>query len=145
MRLFLAVTLVLLGLAASPTTQAADLPPLPGEGDGGLSITLDPVAADGLSTAAAPPGLLGCRSVGGDWDRDGENENWNVCSTPTCGCACPVVGTGVVVEAADQERGAWVATSGCQTGFATMSDDAEGGLPVRPFVWTWGLPEIVWS
>jgi hypothetical protein len=119
-----ALGLLALGLAAVPPA-AADLP------------TLD------VSTAAAvDAGLLSCRSTPGDWDRDGESETWNVCSTPTCGCACPVVGAGLVVEAAGQERGAWVATSGCQTGYGTMADEGDGDQTVTPFVWTWGLPPI---
>ena len=117
MRLLVAASLLLLGLAAVPSAQAADLD-------------------------VADLDLALCEGVAGDWDRDGESETWNVCATPPCGCACPVVGAGVVVEAAGQERGAWVATSGCQTGFATMSDEADGGLPVKPFVWTWGLPPV---
>ena len=130
MRLLVAASLLLLGLSAVPNAAALDVaaPTVP---------DLDATAA-----AAAEVALLPCRATAGDWDRDGENENWNVCSTPTCGCACPVVGTGVVVEAADQERGAWVATSGCQTGYGTMADEADGGAPVTPFVWTWGLPPI---
>lgn len=126
MRLLVASALLLLGLAAAPPAQAADT-------SLGLPTVID-------SSLAAELALLPCRSVAGDWDRDGENENWNVCSTPPCGCACPVVGAGVVVEAADQERGAWVATSGCQTGYGTMADEGDGGKPsVTPFVWTWGL------
>ena len=122
MRLFVATALLLLGLSAVPNA-AADL------------------SVDEASAAAVQ--LLPCHVYNGDWDRDGEYEAWNVCATPPCGCACPVVGAGVVVQAADQERGAWVATSGCQTGYATMSDEADNDrFPVQPFVWTWGLPPI---
>lgn len=130
-QILVASGLLLLGLAAAPNASAdvAGLPPAE------LSLPLDAAAAE-----VAP---LPCRTVAGDWDRDAENEDWNVCSTPACGCACPVVGAGVVVEVADAEHGAWVATSGCQTGFATMDDDADAdGSPVTPFVWTWGLPPI---
>lgn len=128
MRLFVAAALLLLGLSAVPNASAVTVPEVPL-----------------LDATAAEISLLPCNVVAGDWDRDGENENWNVCATPPCGCACPVVGAGVTIEAADQERGAWVATSGCQTGFATMNDDADGGSPVKPFVWTWGLDIVTTS
>ena len=131
MRIFVAAALLLLGLSAVPNA-AAD-----------LSVPDVPtVPLDGPAAQITP---LPCGTHAGDWDRDGENENWNVCATPACGCACPVVGAGVTIEAADQERGAWVATSGCQTGYATMSDDADGGAPVKPFIWTWGLDIITTS
>lgn len=119
MRLLVAAPLLLLGLAAVPSAQAADL--------------------------ALDAALLPCEAHAGDWDRDGESETWNVCATPPCGCACPVVGAGVVVEAADQERGAWVATSGCQTGYGTMADEGDGDQTVTPFFWTWGFPDIEWA
>lgn len=101
------------------------------------------VATPTLDAAAAQVAPLPCKTYLQDRDGDGELEAWNVCSTPTCGCMCPVVGAGVVVEAAEQERGAWVATSGCQTAYGTMVDDADGGPVAKPFVWTWGLPVIV--
>ena len=108
-----------------------------------LAFATPASAADLPDLSAAEISILPCKTYSQDRDGDGELENWNNCATPPCGCACPVVGVGVVVEAAEQERGAWVATSGCQTGYGTMVDEADGRkVPVDPFVWTWGLPEI---
>lgn len=45
---------------------------------------------------------------------------------------CPYVGAGVQVEAAGQERGAFVVAS-CQSGYGTTSDAADGGSPVTVF------------
>src|SRR5688572_27895651 len=129
MRIPVAAALLLLGLSAVPNA-AAD-----------IEVALPD--ASSLDASAADIALAPCQAYVQDRDGDGEAETWNNCGTPPCGCACPVVGAGVVVEAADEEHGAWVATSGCQTAFGTMSDDADGNrLPVKPFVWTWGPPEI---
>lgn len=80
---------VLLGFAAVPTTQAADLPSLPVD-------------------LAVQPALM------------------------ECGCMCPYVGAGVQIEAAGQERGAFVVAS-CQSGYGTTTGPADGGEPVQVF------------
>jgi hypothetical protein len=112
MRLPVALTLLLLGLTAVPAAQASDLP---------VELSAEP----GL-------GLLECgsflanRDGGSDWD------TWSYCGTPQCGCMCPYVGAGVQVEAAGQERGAFVVAS-CQSGYGTQQGGADGGSPVTVF------------
>jgi hypothetical protein len=115
--LFPALALGLLGLATVPNAVAGDLP---------------------VDTSI---GLLQCWTTSFDAQADGHAEPWTVCSTPTCGCNCPYVGAGVVVEAApiDRQVGAEAVTSGCQTAYATTNGPADGndgrtGLPVTPIV-----------
>lgn len=110
MRPFVAFALVLLGLSAVPNATAQDL---------GLDL--------------ADPGVFDCWSYSADAQHDGSAETWTTCSTPACGCDCPYVGAGVVVEAADQQTGVAAATSGCQTAYATTRGEADGGAPAT--VW----------
>jgi hypothetical protein len=90
-------------------------------------------APNAVATSPIAQQVLDCYSFASDADHDGHSETWNACSTPTCGCMCPYVGAGIMVEAAGQERGAAVVTSGCQTAYATTSGPADGGAPVT--VW----------
>lgn len=113
MRLFVASALLLLGLSAVPNTQAQDLD-LPG-------------------VELADPGFTECWAYPSDASGDGHAETWTTCSTPPCGCDCPYVGAGVVIEAADRQVGAAAATSGCQTAYSTTNGPADGGSPVT--VW----------
>lgn len=118
MRLLVAAPLLLLGLAAVPSAQAADL---------GLDL--------------ADPGLTECWSYASDASGDGHAETWTTCSTPPCGCDCPYAGAVVVIEAADRQVGAAAVTSGCQTAYATTNGPADGGSPatVWPIVGGGGL------
>jgi hypothetical protein len=108
MKLFVAFALLLLGLSAVPNVVAQDI----------------------------QQNLLNCYSSSFDAQGDGNRETWNSCSTPTCGCDCPYVGAGVVIEAADHQVGAVAVTSGCQTAYATTNGPADGGAPVT--VWPLG-------
>jgi hypothetical protein len=121
MRLFVATALLLLGFAAVPNAAAQDP---------GLEL--------------ADPGLTECRTYYYDAQGDGSTEPWTTCSTPTCGCDCPYVGAGLVVEAADQQVGAAAVTSGCQTAYSTSRGEADGGAPatVWPIVGGGGLGDI---
>jgi hypothetical protein len=110
-----------------------------------LAIALVGLAALPNAAAAESPidtsiGLVECWSTSFDAQQDGSPEPWTECSTPACGCNCPYVGAGVVVEAApvDEQVGAAAVTSGCQTAYATSISPADGndgrtGLPVT--VW----------
>src|SRR5687768_15692141 len=71
-------------------------------------------------------GLLGCSTSAWDAQGDGSDEPWTVCATAQCGCDCPYVGAGVVVEAAGRQDGAFVHAS-CQSGFGTTTGPADGG------------------
>lgn len=115
-RPFVAATLLLLGLAAVPNSQAA---------------------ADLQQT------VLDCGSFAANYDGGSDSDTWTYCATPQCGCMCPYVGAAVVVEAAGQERGAFVVAS-CQSGYGTMSGPADDGAPVAvvPIVGGGGLGDI---
>src|ERR1044072_3124623 len=81
----------------------------------GLATVPNAVAADpGLDASVS---LLQCWTTSFDAQHDGNAETWSECSTPTCGCNCPYVGAGVVVEAApiDRQVGVAAVTSGWQT------------------------------
>ncbi|MHB1261258.1 MAG: hypothetical protein ACYC2H_06035 [Thermoplasmatota archaeon] len=110
MRPFVATALLLLGFSTVPNAAAQDL---------GIDL--------------ADPGILDCYSYMADAQHDGQAEQWRTCSTPTCGCDCPYVGAGVVVEAADQQTGVAAATSGCQTAYSTTRGEGDGGPPAT--VW----------
>ena len=110
-RPFVAATL-LLGFATVPNAAAEDLPDAP--------IDL------------APPPFLECGSFGANHDGGSDSDTWTYCATPQCGCMCPYAGAGVQVEAAGQERGAFVVAS-CQSGYGTQRGSADGGLPVTVF------------
>lgn len=113
MRLFVAAALLLLGLSAVPNTQAAELPSLP--------IDLQ-----------VQPALLECGSYQANRDGGSDSDTWTWCATPQCGCMCPYAGAGVQIEAAGQERGAFVVAS-CQSGYGTTNGPADGGEPVQAF------------
>ena len=104
----------------------------------GLATVPNAVAADpGLDASVS---LLQCWTTSFDAQHDGNAETWSECSTPTCGCNCPYVGAGVVVEAApiDRQVGVAAVTSGCQTAYATTNGPADGNDG------TTGLPVTVW-
>lgn len=102
--LLVASGFVLLGLAAAPNAAAVDIQQT----------------------------LLDCGSFQANYDGGENPDTWNYCATPQCGCMCPFVGAGVMVEAAGQERGAFVVAS-CQSGYATTQGNADGGFPVTVF------------
>jgi hypothetical protein len=77
----------------------------------------------------APPSLFQCQVYDWDAQHDGNAEPWQVCSTPQCGCMCPYAGAAVVVDAAGQQRGAFVVIS-CQSGYGTTSGPSDGGAPI---------------
>lgn len=112
------LSLGLLGLATVPGASAEDLPDLPVD---------------------ASIGLLQCWTYPVDAQGDGNAEPWTTCSTPPCGCDCPYVGAGVVVEAApvDRQVGAAAATSGCQTAYSTTNGPADGNGELGLPVWAW--------
>lgn len=105
-----ASVLLLLGLAAAPPASAAGLP----------------------SDVSAQPAILDCGSFSANRDGGSDYDTWTYCGTPECGCMCPYVGAGVQVEAAGQERGAFVVAS-CQSGYGTQQGGADGGAPVTVF------------
>lgn len=104
MRLFVAIALLLLGLSAVPNTQAAEI----------------------------QQAILDCGSFQANRDGGSDSDTWNYCATAQCGCMCPYVGAGVQIEAAGQERGAFVVAS-CQSGYGTTNGPADGGEPVQVF------------
>ena len=104
MRIFVAAALVLLGLAAVPNAAAQDIEQT----------------------------ILECGTFTANHDGGSDPDLWSYCATPQCGCMCPYVGAGVQVEAAGQERGAFVVAS-CQSGYGTQGGSADGGLPVTVF------------
>lgn len=111
--LFVTFATALVGLGAMPNAAAQDLPDLPFD-------------------VAVQPALLECGSFVANHDGGEDSDVWNYCATPQCGCMCPYVGAGVVVEAAGQERGAFVLAS-CQSGYGTTQGPADGGAPVTVF------------
>ncbi|HUR25306.1 MAG TPA: hypothetical protein VM327_04735 [Candidatus Thermoplasmatota archaeon] len=115
MRLFVATALLLLGFAAVPNTQAT----------------------------AFQQTILDCGTFTANYDGGSDSDTWSYCATPQCGCMCPYVGAAVVVEAAGQERGAFVVAS-CQSGYGTTSGPADDGSPVVvvPIVGGGGLGNI---
>jgi hypothetical protein len=105
--LFATLALGLFGLATVPNAVAQDLPV--------------EVAAQTL-----------CPSYSFDAQGDGHAETWTICATPQCGCMCPYVGAGVVIEAAGEQAGAFAVVS-CQSGVGYTLGPADGGAPVT--VW----------
>jgi hypothetical protein len=116
----------------------------------GLATTPNAVAdtASDTSATAVSIGLLQCWSAPWDAQGDGHAETWRECSTPTCGCNCPYVGAGVVVEVPHEDvaivhtdsvqAGAFVITSGCQTAYGTTDGPGDGGPPATPLVFLGG-------
>lgn len=115
---FVALGVLLMGLATLPNAAA------------------DPAA----DAASASIGLLQCYSYSFDADHDGSADPWTECSTPACGCNCPYVGAGAVIEAAplDREVGVFAITSGCQTAYGTEQSPSDGGFAVTPLVFVGG-------
>jgi hypothetical protein len=95
--------------------------------------------------ALAVPGAhaqqLPCGTSAGDPDHDGLPEPSSSCSTPPCGCNCPVVGGGAHLQAAGQDVYVVAATSGCQTAYVAHADlnqpDPNGPVSVTPIVITY--------
>lgn len=115
--LFASLAIALVGLAAVPNAAAQELP------------------VDVAQTL--------CPAYRFDAQQDGNAETWTLCSTPQCGCYCPYVGAGVVVEAAGEQAGA-VAIASCQTVVGYTLGPADGGAPVTvlPYVGGGGLDPI---
>jgi hypothetical protein len=86
--------------------------------------------AEGTDASAAEVSVLDCRTYAWDSDGDGHAESWRTCSTPQCGCMCPVAGGMIQLEAAGQENNAGVFAS-CQSGYSTSSESSDGSVGVR--------------
>jgi len=106
----------------------------------GLATVPNAVADPATEAASASVSLLQCSTYRFDADHDGVAEPWNECSTPACGCMCPYVGAGAVIEAAPlgKEVGAFVITSGCQTAYGTTNGGSDGPTSVTPLVFVGG-------
>ena len=96
--------------------------------------------------AAAEIGALDCNNYYWDQDRDGHHETWNTCSTPECGCYCPVAGGILTVEAAGQEKSVLVFAS-CQSGYGQATeaspDPSRVGIRFTPIAYGGGLGPII--
>ena len=112
------------GLIA-PVTSAIDIPELP-------SLPAD------ANTAVA---LLDCRNYSWDYDNDGRAESWQTCSTPECGCMCPVAGAVVQLEALNQEQNVMYFGS-CQSGYGRSTEGSDGSIGVRVTPFAYGGPII---
>src|ERR1041385_3137171 len=100
-----------------------------------------------LAFAAAPASAAssipsGCTGTGvGDHDSDGVPEAAGSCTTPPCGCNCPVVGAGVELVALGQAAPG-TALVGC--GYYVAYDlnpgdvDWDGPVSVDPTVYCYG-------
>ena len=88
--------------------------------------------------------ILDCRNYTWDYDRDGRSESWQTCSTPQCGCDCPVVGGIVQLEALNQEQNVLVFGS-CQSGYGRSTEGSDGSVGVRvtPIAHGGGLGPII--
>ncbi len=84
-------------------------------------------------------GITDCRSYQWDQDRDGQKESWSTCSTPECGCMCPVVG-GILTVTANGEEKSYAVYASCQSGYGQGSEPAGDGQPVRFTPIAWYLP-----
>ena len=118
--LFATLAIALVGLAALPNAAAQELP-------------ID---------AAAPPSGFECWSYPSDVQHDGNAETWTTCSTPPCGCNCPYVGAGVVIEVAPvvgKQVGVAAVTSGCQTAYSTTNGPADDSDPNGVHVTPWPI------
>jgi hypothetical protein len=96
----------------------------------------------GADTAVA---LLDCRSYSWDYDHDGQSESWQTCSTPQCGCMCPVVGGIVQLEALGQEHNV-LAFASCQSGYGSSTEsesDGSVGVRVTPIAGGGGLDPVI--
>ncbi|MEA3135807.1 MAG: hypothetical protein QOJ26_472 [Thermoplasmata archaeon] len=113
----------------------------PVEGSG-LDVTPLPELPVGVSTAVQ---VLDCRNYSWDYDHDGQAENWQTCSTPQCGCMCPVVGGIVQLEALGQEHNV-LGFASCQSGYGTSTEaesDGSVGVRVTPVAGGGGLDGIL--
>lgn len=115
----------------------AKLPPLL------LLAALAALAFAGPASAAETAQLpTGCSGTGiGDFDSDGVPETSGSCTTPPCGCDCPVVGAGVELAARGQELDA-VVLAGCGywLGYGVDPNDVDwdGLVSVEPTVYCYG-------
>jgi hypothetical protein len=79
-----------------------------------------------------------CPTSVGDSDGDGLPEASSTCSTPPCGCNCPVVGGGAHLQAAGQEATVIGATSLCEYLVIVQADpgapNLAGPVAVDPIV-----------
>ncbi|MFO1534153.1 MAG: hypothetical protein ABR586_00640 [Thermoplasmatota archaeon] len=102
-----------------------------------LTLLLGLVALALPATAQEPPAAL-CPVSLADSDGDGLPEPTSACSTPPCGCNCPVVGGGAHLQAAGQDLFVVAATSGCQSAYIVHADpnspDPSGPVDVDPIV-----------
>lgn len=82
--------------------------------------------------------VLDCSTYYWDTDGDGHYEAWSTCSTPECGCMCPVAGGLLTVTAAGQEK-SFVVFASCQSGYGQGTEDAPDpakvGVAFTPIVW----------
>jgi hypothetical protein len=97
-------------------------------------------AATPASAAAQLP--TGCVGTGvGDHDGDGVPEASGSCTTPPCGCNCPVVGAGVELVALGQDAAATVLLGcGYYLGYDLDPNDVDwdGPVSVDPTVYCYG-------
>ncbi len=113
---------------------------------GGLIAPIDSaVAIPDLPTLPAEANtavaLLDCANYSWDYDHDGHAESWQTCSTPPCGCMCPVSGAVVQVEALGQEHNVLYFGS-CQSGYGTSTEESDGSVGVRVTPFSYGGPII---
>jgi hypothetical protein len=115
----------------------------------GLALLAAPASADPLGVAIdVQPLPTGCTGAGpADLDNDGVPEAYGACTTPPCGCNCPVVGAGVDLVARGQEVDA-VVLAGCgyYLGYDVDPNDVDwdGPIVVQPQVhcYSGGAPEF---
>jgi hypothetical protein len=114
----------------------------------GLATVPNAVADTASDTSASAVSLFQCSTYNFDAQHDGHAEQWKECSTPACGCMCPYVGAGVVIEVPAEnvgivhtdsvQDGAFVITSGCQTAYGTTQGPGDGGPVATPLVFVGG-------
>src|ERR1044072_569635 len=92
-----------------------------------LLAALATLAFASAPATAAPQLPTGCTGAGvGDHDGDGVPETSGTCSTPPCGCNCPVVGAGVELVALGQDASGTVLV-GCGYYVAHDLNPGDGG------------------
>ena len=114
----------------------------PIEGTGAAVSPLPELPVDAQAAAIA---VLDCRNYSWDYDHDGQAETWQTCSTPQCGCMCPVVGGIVQIEALGQEHNV-LGFASCQSGYGTSTEsegDGSVGVRVTPIVAGGGLDPVL--
>jgi hypothetical protein len=87
------------------------------------------------AVSASQPLPVQCPTSSGDPDGDGAPEATSQCSTPRCGCNCPVVGGGARIQAAGQDATVVAATSGCEDASYVHADPGQPD-PTAPVVVT---------